>query len=263
MVTVSAPVQWLVVRSIEGVSDAWARYVWLRGLEATNRELVQKNRELGAALSAADEVRRENERLRLLVGLKERAPEVRMVHARVVAISPTPLFRSVRIDRGRDDGVLPGAAVVTHAGVVGRVVACGGGFCDVMLIVDANASTDVLVQRTRARARVRGSGRTGAVGVEVEQLARTADVRPGDVLLTSGVGEVFPKGLVVGTVVATEQRAFGLYQAAEASPAVDFGTLEEVLVLGGAWPATTTLEQRSEGDSAPQGAVAPLTPGAP
>lgn len=243
VVLVSAPIQWLVTSTVDGVIDLWSRYVYLVGTEDKYLELAQENGRLRGELRAREELRLENERLRLLLGLRERAPEVRMAHARVIAESPTPLFRSIRVDRGSSDGVRVGAAVLGFEGLVGRVAALASGHADVMLLVDANSSTDVLVQRTRARARVRGAGDDGQLALEVQYLARTADVVPGDILITSGVGDIFPKGLSVGTVAATEQRAFGLYQGAQVQPSVDFTRLEDVMIVLGTWPEGTSFER--------------------
>jgi hypothetical protein len=157
-------------------------------------------------------------------------------------MSPSPVFQSVRIDAGRHDGVTLGAAVVNYQGVIGRIAAVGEFHSDVMLLVDGNSSMDVLVQRTRARARVRGFGDDNHLGVEVQYFARTADVEPGDVLVTSGLGDVFPKGLRVGRVVSVERRAFGLYQHASVVPSVDFARLEMAMVILDGWAKTTDFE---------------------
>lgn len=227
---VSAPVQWVVVQTLEGTANAFHRYIALVDVEEENVALREENARLRAVLAQREEQVHENRQLRLLVGLQEEAPELPLVFAGVVATSPTPLFRSLRIDRGRRHGVTVGAAVVNHAGVVGRVGAVGSGWADVMLLADASSSVDVVVQRTRARARVRGTGADGSFGIDLEHLERTADVEPGDLLVTSGLGGTFPKGLPVGKVVSVEQRAFGLYQRARAVPAVDFRRLEAVMV---------------------------------
>ncbi len=256
VVFVSAPIQWLVVGTLDGAFGLWHSYFDLVGVQKDNDRLRSENTRLRGELARREEQRLENERLRLLVGLKARAPQVRMVLARVVATSPTPLFRSLRIDRGEDDGLRLGAAVITHDGLVGRVAALAAGYADVMLMVDPNSSTDVLVQRTRARARVRGLGSDSKLGVEY--LARTADVEPGDVLITSGAGDVFPKGLVVGTVVAVEHGAFGLYQHAEVQPAIDFSRVEAVMVVLDGYSGDTSFEQ-----SQPAEAPLPATTAAP
>ncbi len=242
VVWLSAPVQWLTVGVLDGVSNAWRRYIYLVDVQKQNEALRAEVAALQNAVQRRDEYRLENERLRVLVDLHRRAPEARVVFAHVVATSPTPLFRSVRVDRGTGDGVHLGAAVVGPEGLVGRVAAVSGGWSDVMLLVDANNSVDVIVQRTRAHARVRGHGGDHDLGINVEHLGRTEDVEPGDVLITSGTGSVFPKGLRVGTIVSVERGRFGLYQEAAAEPSVDFGRIEEVMILPRGWPADASFE---------------------
>jgi rod shape-determining protein MreC len=255
VVTISAPVQWIVRGTVEGIINVWNRYVYLVGAEEQNLAMAEELGRLRGALSRDEEMRLENERLKSLLQVRQRATGVPMVHAQIIAMASTPLFRSVRLDRGTNDGVRVGSAVVNADGVVGRVAAVAMQWSDVMLLVDANSSTDVLVQRTRARARVRGFGGDRELGIQVEYLSRTADVEPGDVLVTSGVGEVFPKGLRVGRVTATETRSFGLYQNATIEPAVDIRKLEDVLVVVGRWPEGTTFEMpesRAVGPIAPE-----------
>jgi len=261
IVAVSAPIQWLTAATLDGVDGLWHRYVALMGVERENEQLRDDNARLKRDLAAREEQRIENGRLRLLVGLKQHAPEVKMIHARVIATAPTPLFRSLRIDKGSDDGLQLGAAVVNEDGVVGRVAAINKGSADVMLLVDANSSTDVLVQRTRARARVRGTGSDIHLGLNVEYLARAADVEPGDVLVTSGAGTVFPKGLPIGTVMTVERGAFGLYQSAKAEPRVDFGKVESVLVVTGEFAPETTFEETMPSSTPTAGPL--LRPAAP
>lgn len=254
VVTVSAPVQWLVRGTVEGVINVWHRYVDLIDTQEKNLTMAVELGRLRGQLARDEEMRLENDRLRSLLSMRHRAAGVPMVHAQIIAMSPTPLFRSVRIDRGTNDGLVVGSAVVNADGVVGRVAAVTMQWADVMLLVDANSSTDVLVQRTRARARVRGFGSDQRIGIQVEYLSRTADVQPGDVLVTSGVGEVFPKGLRVGKVIGTETRAFGLYQNATIEPAVDVAKLEDVMVVIGRWAPGTTFETP---ESETQGPIAP------
>ncbi len=243
MTTVSAPVQWVAVFALDGVGSLWHAYINLIDVQADNDRLREDNAALARELGVREEQRQENGRLRALLGLARTAPAVRMLHARVIAASPTPLFRSLRLDRGERDGVRVGAAVLGAEGVMGRVATVTASWADVMLLVDANSSTDVLIQRTRARARVRGTGSDASFGLQAEYLTRGADVEPGDVLITSGAGTVFPKGLRVGTVVTVERGAFGLYQSASVVPSVDFSRAEDVLVVVESFPAGTTFER--------------------
>lgn len=240
--SISAPLQWLIVSSLDASFGLWHSYIGLVGVQADNDRLHDENIRLTTLVAERDEQAHENERLRLLVGLRERAPEVKMLFAQVIATSPSPLFRSLRIDKGRNDGIEVGAAVVSPAGIVGRVAALGDNFADIMLLTDANSSTDVLVQRTRARARVRGQGGDDGFAIEAQYLARTADVEPGDVLITSGLSRVFPKGLVAGRVISVERRAFGLYQRAMVQPNVDFSRIEAVMVILSGFGPTSSFE---------------------
>lgn len=244
ILTVSAPMQWMVSAVlVEGV-EIWDNYVALRGATKKNRDLELEVAKLKAELAVREEQRLENRRLRLLLGVRERRTEVPMILGRIIARSPSSLFRSIRIDRGQDDGVKPGAPVITHSGAVGRVVTAAADFSDVMLLVDASFSTDVIVQRTRARARVRGEGSNRSLGLRIEHMARTANAEPGDVVITSGVGRIFPKGLRIGTLVSVEQPSHGLYKQAMVEPSVDFSRLEEVLVLIEGWRSGTSFERR-------------------
>lgn len=231
LMAVSAPIQWVMASSVAGMSDTWYHYWSLVGVGEHNRRLRSDNRKLRRELLIRREQALENTRLRRLLHLQQRSSEIHGVVSEVIAISPSPLYRSVRVNRGAGDGVTVGAGVVNDVGIVGRVVGVGWGFADVMLLVDGNCSTDVVVQRTRAQGRVRGQGQDGYARLQLEYLERTADIEPGDILVTSGVGQVFPRGMEVGQVTVIHRGEFGLYQTVELSPAVNFAQLETVMIL--------------------------------
>jgi rod shape-determining protein MreC len=135
----------------------------------------------------------------------------------------------VTLDRGTDDGIARMMPVVVGHGVVGRVHAVTGATADVLLLTDRNSSIAVRVERSRARANVRGLGSPG--GCRLEYALRSDDMVEGDALVTSGTDGVFPRGLPVGKVSALRRAGQGLYQSADVAPAVDVTKLEEVLVL--------------------------------
>jgi rod shape-determining protein MreC len=249
VLSVAAPIQWLVMKAFYTSSEIWSGYVDLLHVERDNRKLQLKIARLSQENIKCIETASENNRLALLLDMKDRAPAIEPIQAHVIAISPSPLFRSLRISRGSRDGIHRGAAVVTHKGVVGRTIGVSEDYTDIMLLVDSNDSTDALVQRTRARTRVRGLGGDRSVLLDLEFLPRTADVVPGDILITSGLGQVFPKGLRIGTVTSVQQGAFGLYQKATATPTVDFSTLEEVLVIRENWNRRSSFEKKSASPS--------------
>jgi rod shape-determining protein MreC len=246
-----APLQGLVVRSIDALGNVGQRTYGLWQAQVDNQALRQQISRLRAELAANEEIRQENLRLHQLLRIKERAEPLDLLVAQVISTTSTPLFRSVRLDRGRADGLELGAAVLHQDGLVGRVALLGESYADVLLLVDSNSSADVLVQRSRARARLRGQGGDSSLGLEVQYLARTAEVQPGDVLITSGLGNSFPKGLRVGRVTAVSQRAFGLYQQATVEPAVDFHRLETLLVVRRPADSSLSLEVAEASGAAP------------
>jgi rod shape-determining protein MreC len=121
--------------------------------------------------------------------------------------------------------------VLSLEGAVGTVQRVSGDSVAVQLTVDSGFGVDVIVERTKARGFVRGTGEKSRYVVRVEYVQRTDEVEVGDLLVTSGVGCRFPKGLPVARVVKVDKRDFGIYQSVEAEPAVDFSRLEEVLIV--------------------------------
>ena len=133
------------------------------------------------------------------------------------------------VDRGADDGFAKMMPVVVAEGVVGRIHAVADHTADVLVLTDRQSNIAVRVDRTRARANVRGLGKPGAA--KLDYMLRTEDMIEGDQLVTSGTDGVFPRGLPVGKVTAIERSANGLFQEARVVPAVDVTRLEEVLVV--------------------------------
>lgn len=222
----TGPVQSVLDQLISNVADTWGHYLYLVDTAEENDRLVEENRSLRAVLTKSDEVRLENERLRLLLDFKE-AQEIETLSARVIAEDASSWFRTVMIDKGREQGVVEGLPVVVAEGVVGRVVRSSPRFARVLLITDASSAVASLLQDNRARGICRGRGER----MVFDFVLRQEEVKVDDRVVTSGMGGVFPKGLVVGHVMSVDQQEFGLFQAIEVMPAVDFSHLEEVLVL--------------------------------
>ncbi|MGZ8478400.1 MAG: rod shape-determining protein MreC, partial [Candidatus Binatia bacterium] len=134
------------------------------------------------------------------------------------------------LNKGSADGVRKGMAVVTPLGVIGKVVSVTGRTAKVLLLTDPNSGIDVLVQRTRSRGIVSGSLESGTV---LKYVKRSEDVQEGDRLVTSGLDNVFPKGMLAGTVIKVRKQSRGLFQTVEVLPAVQASLVEEVLVVSG------------------------------
>ncbi|HET8733824.1 MAG TPA: rod shape-determining protein MreC [Anaeromyxobacteraceae bacterium] len=242
----TSPVEKAVDWTITGVLSSWQRYVWLRGVERNAHELSRALNEAKAENAELQQLREENERLTKLLAFVRTRPESRAVGARVVGTRMDPKgLQLVTIDRGSDDGIRKMMPVVTTGGVLGRVHTLGPRSADVLLLSDRNSSIAVRVERSRARANVRGQGAPGPC--KLEYALRSDDLAEGDELVTSGTDGVFPRGLPVGLVTRVKRGGHGLYQAAEVVPAVDVNRVEEVAVIvasdaPGALPAARATE---------------------
>jgi rod shape-determining protein MreC len=245
---VTAPVQSFARSVLESISSTWHHYLWLVYTAEDNQLLSNEVDALKVQLMFYAEAQAENKQLKDLLELKEsKLDDDALQAARVIAFSPTPLFHSIRVDRGEKDGIQIGDAVLNAQGVVGRVVAVNASSAEVMLIVDRNSSLDVINQRTREVARARGIGDKKVLGLELEYVSRSAEVEPGDLIVTSGVGTVFPKGLIVGRVTEVAQPGHGLFQGVKVEPSVNFGQLESVLLVK-RWqsPSFSALKQQRQ-----------------
>jgi rod shape-determining protein MreC len=230
VLTATAPIEKAVDWSISSVLRGWNHYVWLRGMGQRAEVLTHELNELRAENEVLAQLREENERLERLLGFVRSRPEHRAVGARIVGTRMDPKgLQLVTIDRGADDGVRKMMPVVTADGVLGRVHTLAARSADVLLLTDRNSSIAVRIERSRARANVRGQGAPGPC--RLEYALRSDDLLEGDQLVTSGTDGVFPRGLPVGQVTRVKRGGYGLYQAAEVVPAVDVNRVEEVAIL--------------------------------
>ena len=169
----------------------------------------------------------QQQRLRELLGFRALAfPQA--VVAEVVGIDPSPWSEVVTINKGSRDSLRKDIAVATHQGLVGRTIEMAPHYATVLLLTDRRSAVDALIQRTRARGIVVGKTRRLC---ELRYVDLHADIQVGDTVVASGLGEVYPKGLLIGTVAAVHQKPQGLFHEVEVQPAVDLAQLEEVLVL--------------------------------
>jgi rod shape-determining protein MreC len=253
---VSAPLQRGASWVIDGIGGAWNRYVWLVDVEDENHELRRANEALRYELDEAKRQASQSARLEALADLRAQVP-AETVGARVVAVGLNPYFRVSRLtlDRGQGD-VKPGMPVVAPAGVVGRIQRVYGAYADVLLAVDPQLSIDVVVPRTGGRGVLKGLGGDNAYACKIDYLVRSEEIKEGDLIVTSGLGAVFPRDVPVGRVRKITRNSYGLYQEVEVAPAVEFSRLSHVLVIVAPSPPPDPL---APGKKAPQAAFG-LTP---
>jgi rod shape-determining protein MreC len=246
LLDVAVPVQRALALPVDFVRGAWRRTAALVDVEHENvalrravSRLEEENLQLREALVAGG-------RLARIAEMREDF-EVPMLPAELVGSDVSPWFRSVLLDRGRSDGVYSGMPVISEQGLAGLVVATSRGGAKTMLLLDRQTVVDATVQRSRARGIVRGRGDDT---LHFEFVARGGDVRPGDIVITSGLDGVHPKGLRVGTVTEVEPPGSKLLRTAVVAPAVDFGRLEQVFVMLRRGPTLELLYTTESGDGA-------------
>jgi rod shape-determining protein MreC len=223
----ASPVEKGIHSTFQGIRGVWDHYLFLVGLETENRDLKKKIADLQNEINSYREMYYEVGRLKKILSLEE-TMIYSTVAARVVSNERSSLFKTIIIEKGTDDGIGEGLPVVTQQGIVGRIIESSWNVSRVLLVTDYNSNIDALVQGSRAQGILQGGGPQLS---RLKYVQRTDEVKPGDTLVTSGLGGVFPKGLVLGTIVKAEKRETGLFQHVEVTPAVDFTRLEEVLVL--------------------------------
>lgn len=224
---VAVPVQKMVAVPFGFARDTWDEYVALVGVREQNQGLREElartreeNLQLREALVASG-------RLQRIAEMREEF-DIPMLPAQLVGLDVSAWFRSALVDRGRSHGIHAGMPVISEQGLVGLVTATASSAAKIMLLIDPQAAVDGIVQRSRARGIVRGARQDG---LSFQFTAREGDVAVGDVIITSGLGGVYPKGLRIGEVTKVSPSDAMMLQTAELRPAVDFGRLEQVFVM--------------------------------
>ncbi len=227
----ASPLEALVRDAAAGTAEMWRRYLFLYGLSDENKRLRQENDRLARKVIAYREAYLENIRLRGLLAFKEKL-EYETTAARIIRRDTAGIMKTLMINRGENDGIRKGQPVMVERGLVGRVIETTWHASRILLLIDGGSNVDALIQRTRAHGILQG---TGVGGCRLKYIVKTEPVEKGDIVLTSGLGGVFPRELVLGVVTAVEQSPAGMFQHIEVGPFVDFRKMEEVLVITGKW----------------------------
>jgi len=219
----------------------WNGYVGLRHTKADNDELKQQLASAQIQLQEQRALADRSRGLERLLELRDRS-NLSTAAAEIIGASATPDFRTLTIDKGTRDGLRPDMAVIAPAGVVGRIVVPSARAAKVQLLIDRYAAAGAIIERSRAQGVVIGAGdeRLG-----MEYVSEVADVAVGDAVVTSGIDGIFPKGFVIGRVEAVEKSG-GAYKRITVKPAVDFSSLEAVLVVLTPTPAHDVAQRGTQ-----------------
>jgi len=227
IVEITAPFQKLIKQTINFTKDFWLNYFYLIDVRNENTRLKQEINSFRRENSRYKELLATHERLRKLLQFKEiiRRP---VVAAQVIGLDPTGWFKSIIIDKGKRAGLKWDMPVVNASGVVGRIVSVSTDYAKVLLIIDQNSAVDCLTQKSRDRGMVKGLSTDVC---KMDYMAKSNDAVVGDMVITSGLGGIFPKGLPVGRISRVKDVSGELFKEIEVTPSVDFSKLEEVLVI--------------------------------
>ncbi|KYG67721.1 rod shape-determining protein MreC [Bdellovibrio bacteriovorus] len=212
-----------------GVTDTTAMYVNLINIKKHSEELKSTNNELQARLEKMNELLLENDRLRGLLTFKEQT-KMSLMAAQVIGRDLVIDHNTVTINKGTNDGLKAGQAVITTGGVLGYIFKPEPFTSHVMLITDRYAVVDGLIQRTRARGIVEGKSQYAST-LQLKYVERTEDVQEGDMVVTGGLDNIFPKGFPVAVVESVEKKTFSVSLKVDLRPVVDPYKVEEVFVV--------------------------------
>ena len=222
-----SPLQKAVTQTVRFVEGIWEHYFYLVSVSRENERLRGQLDEALERGHRCTEIELANQRLNSLLNF-QKSIQREVLPAAVIGKDPSTWFKTIIIDKGLRHDVVKGLPVVVPAGIAGQVMEVAGNYAKVLLIIDQNNAVDALVQRTRARGLVTGAAAGQCV---FKYVLLKNDVRIGDILISSGLDGVFPKGLRVGQVSNVIRSNAGIFQEVKVAPFVDFEKLEEVLVV--------------------------------
>ena len=235
--TILEPGQKLLSHIGSGISGFFGFVTDMKNFQTENLELKEQVAELSEQVRALEASKEENERLRQLLELKTAEASRDTVGCEVIAKDPGNWFDSFTIDKGSDDGISVDDTVISGHGLVGRVSEVGSGWAKVQSIIDSSSSVGALISRTQDFAIVDGELSLADSGrCKLNYVTKDTSLVLGDAVVTSGLGGVYPEGILIGTVSEIKSDSLGYSQYAVIDTAVDFERIREVLVIrnGGA-----------------------------
>lgn len=230
LAVVTTPVQSALARLNRTTVGVWSTYREWKNVRAENRRLREEAQRLRVEALRVSEMVEENQRLRRLLALKAALP-LTTLSGEVIAREWGGWVRSLTVNRGRADHVTRLSAVIAPDGLIGRVVDVRPGASIVQVLTDPASTVGALVVRTRTQGIVEGEPRGT---LRLKFMARDGGgIQVGDLVVTSGAGGLFPRGIPVGRVRAIDDRGSALFSYAHLTPAVDFARIDEVLLIVG------------------------------
>ena len=266
IVTGFSPLQRFASNITQGISGAFSELFGGTNLEKEHAALLKRVATLEMETQQYREQAKENERLTAMLKISSSFPTWNMVGARVISASPTYWQDTLIVDKGEKDGIEKDMVVVFGSSVVGRVVEVSGHTAKIMTLIDSQSAVSGIIERSRENGIVKGLSVVGEESrlCRMEYLSSEADLVPGDRVLTSGLGGIYPKGLLLGEVTEIGTGASEIDHYAIVKPAVDLAHIEEVLIIVDtsvqAMPPTASLTPSATDTTLPNATYTPPTP---
>lgn len=227
VLNVSVPIVDAIGYPFRSLRRGWETIAENRRLRAENTSLKSRIGTLERQYNASRDLHARNRQLEDLVNLAQEY-NYEVIAARIVLKDDLGWSKTIIIDRGRGDGIVPNMAVVSGAGLVGKIIEAGYAYSRVLLIIDRSFKVGARLRLSRNTGILEGQG---AKQLNLNYLPQEAGAIAGDDVITSGLGGLFPSGYLIGSVTKTVFEEYGFYQFASVEPAVDFNSLEFVAVV--------------------------------
>lgn len=246
--TAFAPLQESAAGGWERLREGWATVRGLGGMALENQRMSTELARLQSEVRDLKSLERENERLRGVLGFSSRATRD-LIPAEVIARSRDGWWQTLRLNKGSDDGVQANQAVISVEGLVGRVASVSPKTADVLLLSDPTCNVAAQILRSGAFGVVAGRGPQwdGSVLCRMEFINKNIPLQPGDEVITSGLGGIFPRGLLIGYVDRITTDRSGLYQYADIISKADLGTLQYVFAVRSVSPDAPYVQVPDQG----------------
>ena len=225
--SITLPAQRITTGLLEDLSSFLASFRASEEVMEENYKLKNKVKELKKENATLKEAMEENKKLKDLLEFKNDLEIEPLATAKIIGREPNSWFRAITIDRGSKEEIKKDMVILDNDGLIGRVMVASPYSSKVMLITDTGSAVPALLRENRACGIVYGTGQK----CEMKYISAEVKVKPGDVIITSGLGKIFPKGIVIGEVIQVYQSPDKLFQTAEIEPAVPFECLENVLII--------------------------------
>lgn len=229
----TSPVLSLFHRVGEQLTGVWSNYLALVGVKRDNERLRAENAVLSSQLTRLSQLAARAERLEQLLDLRAQIHSD-TVAAQVIGVESSRQFRSLRIELsggGLAQEVRPGVPVLAAGGLVGRVLRTAGSFADVQLATDPRSSIDVMIPKSGSRGVLKGISSDNHFLCRMEYVLQKETIQPGDTVVTSGLGGLFPREIPVGKVTRVRKPDSSLYLEIEVEPLLDMTRLREVILV--------------------------------